>query len=136
MIAQRPNLHRLRATAELCDGLLTVRLPLPPACLHPNARPHWTTKAKATRAFREIARLAARSVWNASPASVVTYSLAYSMPRRRDGDGLVSWAKAARDGIADAISAGNDTGWRLAGEPEQTTGAAASVWELVIVIRS
>ena len=36
---------------------LTITLPLPPACLSPNARVHWRVKAKATKAYRMLSRL-------------------------------------------------------------------------------
>ena len=41
------------------DGSLTLRLPLPPNSLNPNARSHWTAKARAAKILRKAAELLA-----------------------------------------------------------------------------
>jgi hypothetical protein len=83
-------------------------LPWPDRLLHPNARPHWAAKAKATKAARATAHLLTLSAgWKALalPEGRLHLWVTFYPPnkRRRDDDGLLSSFKAARDGIADAL---------------------------------
>jgi len=43
------------------EGPVTLHLPLPPRCLHPNARTHWAPKAKAVKESRAAAAMLAKS---------------------------------------------------------------------------
>jgi Holliday junction resolvase RusA-like endonuclease len=86
---------------------------LPPKALHPNSRPHYFAKAKAARAYREIARLNAlavrpRAPW---PAATVQCTFFFATTRRRDGDNWLASMKAAFDGLADGRLVVNDAGF-------------------------
>lgn len=83
-------------------------LPWPRRDLHPNARVHWRTKAKATKAAKEEAHLLALEAgWHMAkwPDGVLHVWIdGYPTDRRRrDADGLLSAMKAALDGIAEAM---------------------------------
>ena len=88
---------------------LTVVLSLPPKELSPNARPHWRAKAKATKAYRNEARVAALQAMSGLPKHwhhfdkgktfVTFYKPTF---RRTDPDNLLSSLKAAFDGLVDA----------------------------------
>lgn len=86
-----------------------LHLPWPSRLLHPNSRVHWAQRAKATKAARYAAFVAARAIgWtNESVPSEGRLSLWIDFyppdRRRRDDDGLLASVKAARDGIADAL---------------------------------
>ena len=86
-------------------GPITIDLPHPPRILHPNARPHYMAKARATRTYRNMARVAALAacggsqLWAAASVKVIA---TYKDARRRDRDGILSSLKAAFDGLADA----------------------------------
>lgn len=89
-------------------GMLKVILPWPARVLHPNARPHWSVKAKAAKAARATAYALAlqagamRMQW---PDGRLHLWIDFYPPdrRRRDDDGLLASVKAARDGMADAM---------------------------------
>ena len=90
---------------------LTITLPLPPAELRPNARPHYMAKARKTAAYREDAKAAGmvaayeqREVsktmpWRRAKTQVTFYHRA---PARRDSDNLGASLKACWDGLRDA----------------------------------
>lgn len=83
-------------------------LPWPDRLLHPNSRPHWAAKAKATQAARATAHLLAKEAgWHrtALPEGRLHLWVTFYPPnfRKRDDDGLLASFKAARDGIADAL---------------------------------
>ena len=90
---------------ETLPETVTVELSLPSRVLSPNARCHWSVKAKARSAQREEARWVARSavrlvkpLWASAHITVTPY---YPDRRRRDTDNLLSALKAAIDGIVD-----------------------------------
>ncbi len=90
---------------------ITIDLPHPPRILHPNARPHYMAKAKATKAYRMGAKAAALAAGGDSqlwPAATVKVIATYKDARRRDRDGILSSLKAAFDGLADAWVVLND----------------------------
>lgn len=93
-------------------------LPLPPSVLSPNARPHWAAKAKAAKAYRFAARMAATAVWPVYAPSldeadvVCVFRFPIKGKRNRDRDNLLASMKAAFDGIADAGVVRNDSGFR------------------------
>lgn len=83
-------------------------LPWPSRQLHPNARVHWSRKARVTKAARQQAFALARCAgWQLLqlPAGRLHLWIDFYPPdrRRRDDDGLLASMKAARDGIADAL---------------------------------
>lgn len=91
---------------ETLPETVTVELSLPSRVLSPNARCHWSVRAKARAAQREEARWVARSavqlvkpLW---PSAHITVTPYYPDRRRRDTDNLLSALKAAIDGIVDA----------------------------------
>ena len=88
--------------------MITIELPWPSSDLSPNARVHWSVKAKATRTARNYAKLYTlyeysgeqlhrwdnfRCTWTFHPLDL----------RLRDEDNLVSSMKSARDGVCDAL---------------------------------
>lgn len=92
---------------------MRVTLPLPPACLSPNARAHWRTKHKAARAYRALAcamtpkkGLAER--WMRAQVQLTFY---HAFRRERDADNALASMKAGIDGITDAGVVINDSGF-------------------------
>jgi hypothetical protein len=77
----------------------TIELPLPPKALHPNARPHWRTKAKASKRAREDAAMAARAAGLDRLPARATVQATFYLRRRQDSDNLNSWLKASLDGV-------------------------------------
>jgi crossover junction endodeoxyribonuclease RusA len=86
---------------------------LPSKALHPNARPHYFAKAKAARAYREIAKLNALTVRSSTPwtAATVQCTFFFATQRCRDGDNWLASMKSAFDGLADAHMVVNDAGF-------------------------
>lgn len=86
---------------------ISVKLPWPNRLLHPNARPHWAAKARATKAARSTAWAitleALKGVkldWRAAKLHWVFHpKTAHAV----DDDGAESSCKSYRDGIADAL---------------------------------
>lgn len=90
---------------------VTIYLPLPPAALNPNARVHWRTKAKATKAYREAARWAAHAPHAAQwKVADIQAHFRFGQDRRRDRDNLLASLKAAFDGLVDAGLLADDSG--------------------------
>ncbi|MFN9114558.1 MAG: endodeoxyribonuclease RusA [Pseudomonadota bacterium] len=91
-------------------------LPMPPKVLSPNARPHWAVKAKAAKAYRFSARMAATAAWPVYAPSLdeadVVCVFRFKDRRNRDRDNLLASMKAAFDGLADAGVVRNDSGFR------------------------
>jgi crossover junction endodeoxyribonuclease RusA len=85
-----------------------VIVPWPDRCLHPNARVHWSKRAKAAKSAREQANLLAKEAglhrieWPDGHLHVWIHGWPRDR-RRRDCDGLLSSLKPVLDGIADAI---------------------------------
>lgn len=83
-------------------------LPWPDRALHPNIRVHWSIKAKAAKAARQLGFVLAREAgWRGmqlpdGPLHVWIDGYAADR-RRRDADGLLSSLKPALDGIADSL---------------------------------
>lgn len=94
---------------------IIIDLPLPPDCLHPNARPNRWGKAKAVKETREQARLVAEQHKPATPLKMACYRLVFRLPRKRDYDGLGAWVKAQIDGIVDAGVLVSDADFRPMG---------------------
>ena len=94
---------------------LTVTLPWPPAILSPNARVHWSKRARAVKGYRNtcwgLANVAKLGVtWQGD----IHLWLDYFPPNRarRDQDNLIAASKAALDGLADALKV-DDVRFRL-----------------------
>lgn len=87
--------------------MIQIKLPWPDRLLHPNARPHWATKAKAVKTARVTAGWAVMAETGgkrfASDRAKVRVEFAPPDNRRRDLDGMIASHKAAQDGIADAL---------------------------------
>lgn len=92
---------------------IIIDLPLPPDCLHPNARPNRWGKAKAVASARGTAKLVAMASRPKSPLTKPIVSLDFYLKRTRDVDGLVSFCKAYFDGIQDARVYENDSAVEL-----------------------
>lgn len=92
---------------------ITVTLPLPDKCLSPNARVHWSTKARHVKAYRNSAHVQciANRV-NGLKWMRATYKARFYFPdaRRRDADNAIASLKSALDGVADAGLIVNDSG--------------------------
>jgi crossover junction endodeoxyribonuclease RusA len=83
-----------------------VVLPWPDKVLSPNARCHWSRKAKATKAAREAAYwLTWQEVGRNMRWKGARLAVTFSPPdkRRRDRDNLQASLKAHFDGISDAL---------------------------------
>ena len=84
-----------------------ISLPWPAKELSPNARVHWSVRAKAAKAYREQAYYLARNAHLPHVAfdGPIGFQVKFCPPdkRHRDDDNLISAFKAARDGIADAL---------------------------------
>lgn len=91
---------------------IIIDLPIPPDCLHPNARPHWRRKAAATKTTRAQAALAAAPHRPSQPMTAARYRLEFRLPRKRDYDGLGSWVKSQIDGLVDAGLLTDDADFR------------------------
>lgn len=94
---------------------ITITIPLPPKEVRPNARCHWTAKARHTAAYRRMAH------WNTLTAmgsgiperwlkAKVNIKAYFPTARHLDPDNLIASLKAAFDGIADAGVVTNDKG--------------------------
>lgn len=83
-----------------------IMLPWPDRVLHPNARPHWSVKAKQAKAHRLLActQAKAANLGTFPDGPIHVWIDGYPKDRRRrDADGLLSSCKAYLDGIADAL---------------------------------
>lgn len=96
---------------------IVIVLPLPPKMLHPNARPHYMAKARATKKARADAGwLTLVSMNDADvgkprwPEAACRARFYFAKPANRDRDNLIAWLKAYFDGVADAGLVANDAG--------------------------
>lgn len=94
---------------------MNVTLPWPDRVLHPNARVHWTVRAKAGRKARALAGWTALAS-GLAPLSATRLAIvaAFTPPdnRTRDTDGMLSAIKAYLDGIADVVGV-DDSRWDI-----------------------
>lgn len=85
---------------------MKITLPWPSPKLSPNARLHWSKKAKAVKAYRQECMVLARNAglktdWDGPIHLWVTF---YPPDRRRrDADNVYASIKALLDGLADAL---------------------------------
>lgn len=90
-----------------------IRLPWPPSSLSPNARGHWSIKAKAAKKYRGEARLIAQGAGcRALSCDALTVEITFHPPdkRHRDTDNMLASIKSGLDGIADATGV-DDSKW-------------------------
>lgn len=83
-----------------------VTLGWPPKELSPNARGHWSKKAKAAKAYRKACwALALEAGIKADWEGEVHLWLTFFPPdrRHRDDDNCIAAFKSGRDGLADAL---------------------------------
>lgn len=87
---------------------LTITVPIPPACLSPNARAHWATRSRATKMTRATTAIVARDAvrragWRGPLAEGITAQVMMYVAdrRRRDADNYLSRCKAIFDGLTD-----------------------------------
>jgi crossover junction endodeoxyribonuclease RusA len=92
---------------------MIIDLPFPPRDVHPNARVHWSRKARATKAVREAAQWLSCS-YGPIEADSLNVTLTFYPPdnRRRDLDGMLSASKALIDGVADSLEV-DDSKWAI-----------------------
>lgn len=100
--------------------MIVIELPWPDKALLPNARVHWSKKAKLAKRARSDA------AWFALSSGVRTHdfagldslnvALVFIPPdnRRRDTDGMISSIKSYLDGIADVVGV-DDSKWVFTG---------------------
>lgn len=122
---------------------ITIIVPIPPQDSHPNARCHWSKKARAVKQQRTDAHLAAIDAmrdWERAPRwKAATMHAMVHKPGNRswrlDADGIVAWLKGTIDGFQDAQVIENDR--HLVWEsPEQILGDDAKERKVVITIAS
>lgn len=92
-----------------------IILPWPAKELNPNARLHWSKKAKAAKVARQIAGWETvvsghKIIWDGPIHLKITFYPPDN--RRRDMDNLIASMKSANDGIADALKV-NDSRFKL-----------------------
>ena len=84
---------------------MIVDLPWPSPALSPNARGHWSKRAKAAKAYRLECYLLAMAAGVIAPEGKIRFVIEFFPPSRRafDDDNLLARMKSGRDGIADAL---------------------------------
>ena len=84
-----------------------VILPWPPKDLNPNARVHWSKRAKAAKAYRKLCWGLCKEAKLSAPPTPGKLHLWLSFyppdKRNRDDDNIIASFKSGRDGIADAL---------------------------------
>jgi crossover junction endodeoxyribonuclease RusA len=89
--------------------VIAITLPWPPRSLSPNARVHWSRKARDAKHARQVAGWCVREAgirpgdFDIPGKLKVTWVFQEPDKRRRDDDNLISSVKAFRDGVADAL---------------------------------
>lgn len=116
---------------------LTIDLPLPPEVIHPNGRTRsYHKRARLLKAARGWANMAARCVSaDGLPWDRATVQAYFTLPRKRDGDGLNAWLKPYLDGLQDAGIVQNDSGVTLL-PPIQETGKGLQYGVRLVVKRA
>lgn len=87
--------------------MMEVTFPWPPKELSPNARVHWSKRAKAAKAYRSLCWAIALQVigQRKPPDGDLHLWMTFCPPdrRRRDDDNCIAAFKPGRDGLADAL---------------------------------
>ena len=92
-----------------------IILPWPPAGLSPNARLHWSRKAKLAKAYRADCHWLDRHAEPDAPADgpiPVRITFCPKDRRKRDIDNMLASFKAGLDGVADALGV-NDSRFEI-----------------------
>lgn len=111
--------------------MIRACLPWPPKDVSPNARGHWSKKARAVKAYRDACgwECVAQNVPKVEAQSV-HYTMTFHRPSNRgpwpDDDNLVGSMKAGRDAVATHIGL-DDRHWRLKGIVRGETRPGGSV---------
>lgn len=86
---------------------MSLLLPWPPKELSPNARVHWSVRAKAAKKYRHDCYILAKAAKLKMPEGHALFSMTFRPPdnRRRDDDNMVAAFKSGRDGVAQALGA-------------------------------
>lgn len=97
--------------------MIRLVIPFPPRTLHPNSRPHWTARYKASTKYKNdcfYLALTAR-YHDADPAAPIPIKITWHPKSKIPGDydGCIANLKAGLDGIAQAWGV-NDSRFRLA----------------------
>jgi len=105
--AKTPGSSMPKAVEEsMGTGANEVVLPWPARDLHPNARVHWSKKAKSAKSYRLACFVLAKEAGLAfeGPGEVHLW-ITFNKPSRRrmDADNMVASIKAGIDGMADAL---------------------------------
>lgn len=103
----------------MCDEVMDLQLPWMPKELSPNARVHWSVKARAAKKYRADCRAAAMLAglhrqpdiegFRKQNLQTLGHKIRleidfYKPSNRGDDDNLEAMFKSGRDGISDAIS--------------------------------
>lgn len=101
----------------------SILLSWPDRAAHPNARGHWSKRAKANKTMRRAAYYMAKGAGLTASGDAVHVKMTFFPPnrQRRDLDGCISSAKAYLDGIADALGV-DDSTFSLSAEMSPQTG--------------
>lgn len=106
-----------------------VVLPWPPKDLSPNARVHWSRRAKAARAYRSACFwLTKRDCLRPAPDGRLHVTIEFIPPdrRQRDRDNLLASIKSGLDGFAEALGV-NDSRFDLTIRVAETIGGMVRV---------
>lgn len=117
---------------------LTIELPWPARALHPNARVHWSVKAKATKAARRDAAWAGMAAGIRSiKADALRVTAIFHPPdnRRRDADNMLASLKPSFDGIADVCGV-DDSRWEIAIKRGEAVKDGKVVVEIEVLLPS
>ena len=105
-MAARKSITQTKQGSSASGGLrrYTLTLPWPPKELHPNSRPHYMAKARATKQYRELVGWEAKAQNIPALTAPVTAQCVFCVKtmRLRDLDNLLASMKAAWDGLVDA----------------------------------
>ena len=100
--------------------MISVRFPWPPKELSPNARVHWTKKARKAKQYRAdcylLAKAAKARVAGGDMPVLLAVEFWPQTNRKRDEDNLIASCKSLFDGLADALGV-NDSRFRI-GRPQ------------------
>lgn len=112
------------------DKEYLIRLPWPHRDLSPNARGHWSKKAKAARNYRADACLLSQAMGcRGLGCKTLTVEITFYPPdnRARDTDNMLASIKSGLDGIADATGV-DDSLWHYGvARGEKVKGGAVLV---------
>lgn len=115
--------------------MIAIDLPWPSRDLHPNARVHWSVKARATKKARADAAICTRAAGircndpDIPQALKVTVIFYPPNNHKHDLDGCLSALKPSLDGVADIIGV-DDSKWSIALRKEKVLKGGAVRLEL------